>query len=108
MNCISLEQTPLKFFHIYYGFCIFMGFLCATHVSLHLYAFLELFSLALLPLFLSYSICFCFILCYYFLNSYFLMRNRNKGCDLDGKGGREVLGGKTPIRVYCVKRIYFQ
>lgn len=36
------------------------------------------------------------------------MRNRNKGCDLDGKGGGEVLGEKTPIRVYCVKRIYFQ
>lgn len=37
------------------------------------------------------------------------MRKRNKGCDLDRKGGREVLGGETPIRVHKImKRIYFQ
>jgi hypothetical protein len=37
---------------------------------------------------------------------------KRKGMDLSGRGGGEDLGGvgrdETLIRIYCVKKIYFQ
>ena len=49
--------------------------------------------------------------CYLLEACSFLMRDR-KGVDLEGKGGGEELGGinggKTVIRIYYMRKTYFQ
>lgn len=81
-------------------------------MSLHLHVYLMFLfnsfsSVSFVPFQL---VCFCFILFYYFsLEDCFLRRDRES---VDSNGGEgegttgEVKGGKTQIRIYCMKNLF--